>query len=73
MILAKSSQFLQVQKIKTMTIKGSLKSQSFEQLDLAQWQGMREEVLGSRVQVLLEVTFLLNLFLSNTILVDLTE
>ena len=32
-----------------------------------------QTVLGSRVQSLLEVTFLLNLFCSNTILADLTE
>ena len=34
---------------------------------------MCSTVLGSRVQVLLEVSFLLNFFCSNTILADLTE
>ena len=57
----------------------SLKSQSFKQWDLA--QSARHEnkkwtlqtVLGLRVQVLLDLSFLLYFFCSNTILEDLTE
>ena len=55
-----------------MTVQGSLKSQSFKQWELAQLARNRYtrkvRVLGSRVQVLLEVAFLWNLFCSNTIL-----
>ena len=57
-----------------MTIQGSLKFQSFKQWELAQLDRHgtgNTTIIGSRVQVLLEVTFLLSLIFSNTILADL--
>ena len=59
-----------------MTILGSLKPQSFKQWELAQLDrhGVgNTTVKGSGVQALLEVTFLLNLFRSKTILATLPE
>ena len=53
---------------------GSFNSQSFKQWELAQLDryGTRNTaVIGSTVQTLLEVIFLLNLFCSNTILASL--
>ena len=63
-----------------MTIKGSLKSQSFKQWELAQLAkhetvNTRSEHYSPRVMGSIPVRgiFLLNLFCSNTILVELSE